>query len=539
MAFYKAIATVGGFTLASRLMGFVREVLTASFLGAGPVADAFFIALKLPNFFRRITAEGAFSVSFVPMFSKILVEEGKDEARQFAEEAQSVMLAVLIPFTIICMIAMPWVLYVVAPGVHCAVGDASCSPERYDLAVNFSRITFPYILMMSLTALLGGVLNSFGKFAAFASAPMFFNGVLITALLFGSRLFSSGYALAWGLAAAGVAQFVWMIYNYKMIGYVLLPRRPVLTPRIRKLFNLMIPGALGAGAAQINLFVDMILASLLPVGSISFLYYADRLYQLPLGVIGVAIGTALLPMLSKALKADDKNEVVKLIGLGFETGLMLSLPAAIGLTVIAGTIMTVLFQHGEFTQNDSIQSSHALIAYSIGLPAYVLSRVFSTAYFAREDTRTPVRFAVTCAIINTVLALAMITPLKHVGIALATGITAWINLALLMHGLHKKKHLDLPLNSVKRSALIVVSGLIMAAVLWGLDTYILHTLEGNMWHKALDLVLLVGAGGVSYFGSLFAFGVFNKQSLKALFPKRKKQDTIDTVQKIEDPPKGQ
>jgi len=533
MAFYKAIATVGGFTLASRLMGFVREVLTASFLGAGPVADAFFIALKLPNFFRRITAEGAFSVSFVPMFSKILVDEGKDEARKFAEEAQAVMIATLLPFTILCMIAMPWVLYVVAPGVHCAAGDIHCSTERFQLAVNFSRITFPYILMMSLTALLGGVLNSFGKFAAFASAPMFFNGVLITALLFGSHLFSSGYALAWGLAAAGVAQFGWMIYNYKMIGYVLMPRRPVLTVRIRKLFNLMIPGAIGAGAAQINLFVDMILASLLPVGSISFLYYADRLYQLPLGVIGVAIGTALLPMLSQALKTEDKSEVVKLIGISFEAGLMLSLPAAIGLTVIAGTIMSVLFEHGAFTHDNSVQSSHALIAYAIGLPAYVLSRVFSTAYFARQDTKTPVKFAITCAIINTVLALALITPLRHVGIALATGITAWINLALLMRGLHKKKHLDLPINSVKRSGLIVISGVIMAGVLWGLNTYVLHALAGNMWHKALNLTVLIGAGGISYFGCLFVFGIFTRESLKALFPKRKKQDTIEAVQRIE------
>ena len=534
MSFYRAIATVGGFTLASRLMGFAREVLTASFLGAGPVADAFFIALKLPNFFRRITAEGAFSVSFVPMFSKILEGEGKDEAKKFAEEAQAVMLAVLVPFTMICMMAMPWVLYVIAPGVHCAAGDTQCNPLRYDLAVSFTRITFPYILMMSLTALLGGVLNSFGKFAAFASAPMFFNGVLITALLFGSRLFqTSGYALAWGLAAAGIVQFLWMLYNYKMIGYVLMPRRPVLTPRIRKLFNLMIPGALGAGAAQINLFVDMILASLLPVGSISFLYYADRLYQLPLGVIGVAIGTALLPMLSKALKTEEKGEVVKLIGLGFETGLMLSLPAAIGLTVIAGVIMSVLFEHGQFTHEDSIQSSHALTAYAIGLPAYVLSRVFSTAYFAREDTKTPVKFAVTCAIINTVLALLLITPLKHVGIALATGITAWINLALLMRGLHKKKHLDLPLHSVKRSGLILVSGLIMAGVLWYLNSYVLDTLSGRLWHKALDLTVLVGAGGASYFACLYAFGIFNKQSVKALFPKRKKQDTIETVERIE------
>ena len=276
-----------------------------------------------------------------------------------------------------------------------------------------------------------------------------------------------------------------------------------------------------------------LLASLLPVGSISFLYYADRLYQLPLGVIGVAIGTALLPMLSKALKSEDKSEAVKLIGLGFETGLMLSLPAAIGLTVIAGTIMSVLFEHGAFTHMDGVQSSHALIAYAIGLPAYVLSRVFSTAYFAREDTKTPVRFAVICAIINTVLALALITPLRHVGIALATGITAWVNLALLMHGLHKKKHLDLPLHSVKRSGLILVSGLIMAGVLWGLNTYVLDTLSDSLWHKALDLTALVGAGGVSYFGCLFCFGIFNKQSLKALFPKRKKQDTIEAVQRIE------
>jgi putative peptidoglycan lipid II flippase len=238
-------------------------------------------------------------------------------------------------------------------------------------------------------------------------------------------------------------------------------------------------------------------------------------------------------MLSKALKAEDRAEVTKLIGLSFETGLMLSLPAAIGLIVVAGEIMSVLFEHGEFTRDNSIQSSHALIAYSIGLPAYVLSRVFSTAYFAREDTKTPVKFTITCAIINTALALAFITPLRHVGIALATGITAWVNLALLMRGLHKKKHLDLPLNSVKRSGLILVAGLIMAGVLWGLSHFVLNVFSGGMWHKVLDLGILIGAAGISYFGSLFAFGIFTRQSLKALFPKRKKQDTIETVQRIE------
>jgi len=520
MAFFKAIATVGGFTLASRILGFIRDVMTASFLGAGPVADAFFIALKLPNFFRRITAEGSFSVSFVPMFSKLLADEGKAEARKFAEEAQAVMLTVLIPFTVIGIAVMPWALYVLAPGVH---GD----PLRYDLALEFSRITFPYILMMSLTALLGGVLNSFDRFGPFAAAPIFFNGVLIISLLFGSSLFKTGgHALAWGLTAAGVIQFLWMLANYWHIGYVLKLRRPVLTPRIRKLFRLMLPGAIGSGAAQINLFIDMILASLLPIGSISFLYYADRLYQLPLGVIGAAIGTALLPMLSRALKSQG-GDARKLLGLGFETGLILSLPAAIALIVIAQPIMYVLFERGEFSHNDGLQSAHALMAYAMGLPAYVLARVFSTAYFAREDTMTPVKFAITCAIINTALALLFISPLRHVGIALATGITAWINLILLMHGLHKKKHLDLPVHSVKRAVKIVLSGLIMAALLWGMSNFVVDAfLIGSQTQKILGLGALVAGGGFAYFACLYAFGIFSLQLIKDLFPKRVKKDTI-------------
>ena len=530
MAFFKAIATVGGFTLASRVLGLVRDILTASFLGAGPIADAFFIALKLPNFFRRITAEGAFSISFVPMFSKVLANNGPEEARKFAEEAQSMMFAVLFPFTIICMVAMPWILYVLAPGVH---GD----PLRFDLAVDFSRVTFPYILMISLAALLGGVLNSFGRFAAFAASPIFFNGLLIASLVFGRSFFeTSGHALAWGLAASGVVQFIWMFWNYKKIGYVLKLRLPVLTPRIRKLFRLMIPGTIGAGALQINLFIDMILASLLPVGSISLLYYADRLYQLPLGVIGVAIGTALLPMLSRALKDDKEHggdggdSARKLLGLGFETGLVLSLPAAIGLIIIAEPIISVLFERGAFSHADSVQSSYALMAYAIGLPAYVLSRVFSIAYFAREDTLTPVKFAIICAVINTILALALIIPLKHVGIALATGITAWVNLALLMKGLHKKKHLDLPPHSVKRVSKIIACGLIMAVVVFGINTFVMNgILTGSQVHKALNLAILIVAGGVSYFSCLYLFGIFGLHSIKALFPKRKKQDTIKDV----------
>lgn len=527
MSFYRAIATVGGLTLGSRLLGFVRDVMTASFLGAGPVADAFFIALKLPNFFRRITAEGAFSVSFVPMFSKTLAEHGPDEARSFAEEAQAVMLAVMLPFTIVCIVAMPWVLYVVAPGVHCVIGDdTACDPVRYDLALQFSRITFPYILMMSLTALLGGVLNSFGKFAAFAAAPMLFNGVLICALLFGTKIFqSSGHALAWGLAAAGVLQFVWMIYNYYSIGYVLKPRWPKLTPRIKKLFNLMIPGAVGAGAAQINLFIDMILASLLPVGSISFLYYADRLYQLPLGVIGVAIGTALLPMLTTALQSKDEGAAHRLFIRAFEAGLILGLPATFALIVLAPSIMDVLFVRGAFTVADSLQSAYALIAYAIGLPAFVLSRVFSVAFYARENTATPVKVAIFSAALNTAAALFLIygTHMQHVGIALATGVTAWVNVGLLTYELWRKKFFYVDAAAWKRFFLIVIAVFGMSIVLYFSDHFVMpYILQGGQLLRFAGLGAVMAAGALVYGAFLYLAGILKLGYIRDLFPKRAK-----------------
>ncbi len=527
MSFYKAILTVGGLTLGSRFLGFARDILTANFLGAGPLADAFFIALKLPNFFRRITAEGAFSVSFVPMFSRSMTGEGKAEAMKFAEEAQAVMLAILIPFTVLAIAAMPWVLYAVAPGVH---GD----PVRYDAALELSRITFPYILMMSLTALLGGVLNSFDRFGPFAAAPIFFNATLIVFLVAGVHVApSGGHALAWGVAAAGVIQFLWMLWHCSRIHCVVKLRRPRLTPHIRKLFRLMVPGMVGAGAAQINLFIDLILASLLPAGAISFLYYADRLYQLPLGVIGIAIGTALLPMLSRAVKSGEDGAPEKLMEQGVETGLILAVPAAVALTGIAVPIMSVLFERGAFQSADSLAAAQALTAYAIGLPAYVLAKVFSTAYFAREDTYTPVKFAIICALINTALALALIGPLKHAGIALATGMTAWINLALLYRGLDRQGLLKTSKASEKRIYGIIFSGAIMAVVLFLFYKFLLLPyFQGALFVKIMALGALMAAGGVTYFFLLYVLGIFNLTQIKALFPKRGKKATIEEVQRM-------
>ena len=325
MKLLKAMATVAGLTGLSRIAGFIRDVLTASILGAGPMADAFFVALKLPNFFRRITAEGAFSVSFVPIYSAELAREGEESADYFANKTFSLMFWGLLGFTVLAMLAMPVIINLIAPGFD----DGS---DRYTMAVSFSRITFPYLLLMSLTSLLGGVMNAHDRFGPFAVAPFLFNMALIGALLCAGIFPSAGYALSWGVVAAGVLQFLLLyITARRWIGFKVKIVKPKITPRIKRLFKLMGPGVLGAGVVQINLFADMIIGSFLPTGSISYLYYADRLNQLPLSTVGIAVGTALLPMLSRAVGAGKKEEAENLFNRALEVPLFLGLPSAVAL----------------------------------------------------------------------------------------------------------------------------------------------------------------------------------------------------------------
>ena len=527
MSFYKAILTVGGLTMGSRFLGFARDMLTAAYLGAGPVADAFFVALKLPNFFRRITAEGAFSVSFVPLFAGELEKNGREEARKFAEESQAVMLTILIPFTVVMIVTMPWILDLIAPGF-------GSTPERYDLALEMSRLTFPYILLMSLTALLGGVMNSFNKFGPFAAAPMIFNATIMACLVTLTPVMKTGgHAMAVGVSLAGILQFLWLAWSCWRIRFLLHPRRPRLTPQIKKLFKLMLPGIGGAGVVQVNLFIDMIIGSLLPVGSISYLYYADRIYQLPLSVVGIAIGTALLPMLSRAVKSGNQEEVVGLFSRAFETSLVLAVPATMALIAIAKPLMLVLFVRGEFTVDNSVASAYALLGYSLGLPAYILAKVFGVAYYARENTATPVKYAIVCAVVNTLLALALMPFLKHVGIAVATGLAAWVNFWLLAHGLRKRDHFDLRKDSVKRAAVIFASSLAMVAVLKSVEFFIVDgLLAGGQMERIAGLGIMVTVGGLAYLAGLYVTGVFGLRHVKALFPKRKKQDTIEDVQRF-------
>jgi putative peptidoglycan lipid II flippase len=488
----RSVATVGSLTLVSRLLGFVRDILIAALLGAGPLADAFFVAFKLPNFLRRLFAEGAFNAGFVPMFARTLEGEGRAAAKAFAEQAQAIQLAVLVPLVLLMIAAMPWVILVIAPGFE-------PGSVRYEGAVELSRITFVYILFIALVALYGGVLNSFGRFAAAAAAPILLNLCLIGGLALSALwLDAPARALAWGVAAAGLLQFLWLRLALQREGMALALCRPRLSPEIKRLFTLILPGALGAGVAQINLFIDVMIASLLPPGAVSYLYYADRVNQLPLGVIGIAVGTALLPLMSRQLRAGQVAHAMHNQNRAIELALLLTVPAAVALMVLCVPIVSVLFERGAFDAEASRATSAALAAYALGLPAYVLIKVLTPGFFAREDTRTPVKIAIVCLISNVVIALALIWSLAHVGIALATAISAWLNAGLLACGLRRDGLLQPDAQLKRRLPRILGASLAMALALW----FAAPWLSGLP--PPLALALLVAAGGLGFilFGHL-------------------------------------
>ncbi len=486
VALVRSFATVSSFTMLSRLLGFVRDVMIAAILGAGPLADAFFVAFKLPNFLRRLFAEGAFNAGFVPLFAGTLEADGKAAARAFAAQAQAILLAILVPLVIVAIAAMPWVIAVMAPGFE-------YGGERYQAAVELSRITFVYILFISLVALQGGVLNSLGRFAAPAAAPIALNICLIAAMLVSVLWHTEpAKALAWGVAAAGLMQFLWLRTAVGREAMTPGLRWPRWTPEIRRLFGLVLPGVLGAGVAQINLLADVFFASLLPAGAVSYLYYADRLNQLPLGVIGVAVGTALLPLLSRQIRAGEAEAALASQNRALELALLLTLPCAVGLAVLSLPIIQVLFERGAFGAADALATAHVLAAYAIGLPAYVLVKVLVPGFFARKDTRTPVKIAVVCLIANIVLILILLWPLAEVGIALATALAAWLNAGLLGLGLRREGFLRPDARLRRRLPRIALVSLLMGAVLWLLQPWLAPLPQG------LALAVLVVVGGAIF-----------------------------------------
>jgi putative peptidoglycan lipid II flippase len=510
MALFRSIATVGGYTMASRVLGFLRDVLVAAYLGAGPVADAFFVAFKFPNFFRRLFAEGAFNAAFVPMFAGKIATSGKQAAKAFAEDTLAVLLAVLLLLVVIIEASMPWFITVAAPGF---VRD----PEKFRLAVELTRITFPYLLFISLVSLQGGVLNSLDRFAAVAATPVLLNLCLIGGLLGLMPIApSAGHALAWGVALAGVAQFVWLAWFCARAGMGLSLPRPRLSPEVKRLLTLMLPAALGSGVVQVNLLIDIVLASLLPTGAVSYLYYADRIYELPLAVIGIAIGTAILPLLARQVRRGEDAAAVATQNRALEAALLLTLPAAAALVVLNEPIIAVLFERGAFRGPEVDATAAALAAYALGLPAYVLIKVLTPCFYAREDTRTPVKIAVLCVVVNTTVAAALMLVLAHVGIALATVISAWLNTVLLAFGLRSRGYFAPDTQLKRRVPRMVAATVIMAAALWGASLALAPWMLGTGYTRLASLMLMVVVGLVVYGAAAFATGAADLKEARRL-----------------------
>ncbi len=510
MNLFRAIATVSGITMISRCLGFTRDIMIANVLGAGPLADIFFVAFKLPNLFRRLFAEGAFNAAFVPQFSGILQESGRVQARDFAEQALAVLLWSLLIFVILIEIMMPWITFGFAPGF-------ATIPEKFNLAVLLSRITFPYLLFISLVSLMSGLLNSLGKFAAAAATPILLNICLIGAILWLVKFTSTpAHALAFGVVIAGAVQLFWLLFHVGKAGIKLRLLIPRFTPAVRTMLRRIVPAAVGAGVYQISLLVDTVVASLLPTGSISYLFFADRVNQLPMGMIGVAVGTALLPLLSRQLSAGDSAAAIQTQNRAIDITLFLSLPAAAALIVIALPTISVLFERGAFGPTETMATASALAVYATGLPAYIMVKALTPAYFAREDTSTPVKIGLLAVLVNLVLNLVLMGPFQHLGIAAATSASAWLNTILLAFVLFRRGHFSVDTRLKSRLPRMVFATVIMALFLYLGMNGLNEMLAGGQLEKCMALFLLVSGGLIVYFAISIFIGVADKADLKRI-----------------------
>ncbi|MEL6167352.1 MAG: murein biosynthesis integral membrane protein MurJ [Pseudomonadota bacterium] len=476
--------TVGSWTMASRVLGFARDIMIAAFLGAGPVAQAFLVAFALPNMFRRFFAEGAFNMAFVPMFSKKL--EAGDDPEAFARDAFAGLATVLIGFTLLALAVMPWLVVAMASGF---LGD-----ERFDLAVLYGRIGFPYILFISLAALLSGVLNATGRFMAAAAAPVLLN-ILFIAAMGGAHLagWDIGLALAWTVPVAGVAQLALLWAAAARAGFRPRLVRPRLTPDLRALAVIAAPAALAGGVVQINLLVGRQVASFFD-GAVVWLSFADRLYQLPLGVVGIAVGVVLLPELSRRLQAGDAEAGQDAFNRATEFSLALTIPAAVALCVIPLPLASVLFERGAFGRADAEATALAVAVYGAGLPAFVLQKVLQPLYFARADTRTPFRYALVAMVVNAGVAIGLAPVMGFIAAAVATSAAGWVMVWLLWQG-SRAMGVEAEIDARLRDRVwrIAVASAVMGAMLLGAA----RILEGALFgaaerYGALALLVVVG-----------------------------------------------
>ncbi len=504
----RGFLTVGGWTMASRVLGLVRDQLLAAFLGAGPAQDAFQVAVRLPNMFRRLFGEGAFNAAFVPLFASLLAREGATVARRFAREALGVLGFWLLGLTLLGELFMPQLMWVIGSGL-------ARNPATFTLAVHLSRITFPYLMLICAAALVSGVLNGLDRFGAASAAYVAFNVVGIGCILWLTpHLGSVAEAAAWGFTASGVVQLAMLLIASRRAGMGLGALRPRLTPGIRELMRRMVPGLIGSGIGQLNLTVDTVIATWLPPGSLGLMYFADRLNQLPLGVLGNAAGTTMLPLLTRQVQTGALEAAQATQNRALEYGLILTLPAALALATLSVPLMATLFGHGAFTARDAVLSAQSLCGYALGLPFFVLVKVLSPGFFARGDTATPVRIGIATLAINLGLNLALMRPLAHVGPPLASSLAAILNTAALLLLLLRRGWLRPTRRLLSRLARMLVSALAMAAVLLAAQRALPHpvlTMHGGM--RVATLAGLIGLGIVAYALGLLVTRVIGLEQL--------------------------
>ncbi|MCA1662060.1 MAG: murein biosynthesis integral membrane protein MurJ [Novosphingobium sp.] len=519
MSLVRSVGTIGGLTAVSRVFGFVRDMLLARVLGAGGVADAWQLAFQLPNIFRRLFAEGAFASAFVPLFNRRMSEADPElaEASGFASEVMAVLIPILIGFSALALIAMPWIMGLFASDALAA--DAA----RFDLGVAMARIAFPYLAFMSIATLFAAVLNSLSRFAAAAAAPILLNLCLIAALAAGAMLDGgegakrqTGLYLAIAVSFSGLFQLIWLWWWIRRAGFRFAARRPRLTPGVRELGRLIVPAVFGAGVYQISRFIDLFFLAGLPDKSITFLAMADRLNQMPLGIIGIALGTAILPALSRFIARDEADGAFRLQSNAVELALLLTLPAAVALFVTGSAMTRAFYTGGAYTVADSLATGAVVAMLVVGLPAYVLVKVLVPAFFARKDTRTPVFTAAASLAINVALNLILVPRLGVEGLALAGSLSAWCNCALLYAVLARKGHFHLTPPVAGRIARIALAAAVMGAALWWITPYGAAWFVGGVLQRVGSILALVGVGGAIFFAAAWLLGVVNRETIGQL-----------------------
>ncbi|MDH0729152.1 murein biosynthesis integral membrane protein MurJ [Pseudomonas sichuanensis] len=500
MNLLKSLAAVSSITMISRVLGFVRDTILARIFGAGVATDAFFIAFKLPNLLRRIFAEGAFSQAFVPILAEYKTQQGEEATRTFIAYVSGLLTLVLALVTVVGMLAAPWVVWATAPGF---VDNA----EKYELTTSLLRVTFPYILLISLSSLAGAILNTWNRFSVPAFTPTLLNVAMIAFAVLLTPYFDPPImALGWGVLAGGLAQLLYQLPALKKIGMLVLPRLNLRDAGVWRVLKQMLPAILGVSVSQISLIINTIFASFLVAGSVSWMYYADRLMELPSGVLGVALGTILLPTLAKTYANKDREEYSRILDWGLRLCFLLVLPCTLALAILAEPLTVALFQYGKFTAFDAAMTQRALIAYSVGLLAIILVKVLAPGFYAQQNIRTPVKIAVFTLVCTQLLNLALVGPLAHAGLALAISLGACLNAGLLYWKLRSQRlYTPQPGWLLFLLKLVLAVGLMSGVLLLGMH-YLPAWAQGDMLARFLRLGSLIAAGVVTYFGCLYLCG---------------------------------